>query len=283
MLAAALRVALAMAPEAVQSPPEDVPPETVGAEIPEAPPAAVPEAPPTVDTAPAVAPVGPPKPTAPAPRPPHRASQPAAVAEPPPPLDLPMPRHRGTGLFVSGGILGTAWVSLKAASTVLDLRDAASFDRGESDPSICVESCYIGWDFNALSSPVFLTSVALVGGGMHVYGRWTAHRDVRRRVPHDLRRTRLRTRLGWGLIGGGLGAFVVARIALLGPKSETGVVAIRELGWWLAAGGLYSGAALAGYGHGHRVGRRKAEAHVRAQVMPVLSSHSVGLAASGRF
>jgi hypothetical protein len=282
MLATALRIAaLAMIPETVQPPPKDVPPEAVGAEIaPEAPPTAVPEAPPAVDTAPAVTPVAAPKPAAPTPEPPPRPSNAAPSS---PPVDLPMPRYRGTGLFISAGILGAAWVSLKMVSTVIDLKLAAEIDRGEYDDSICAESCYSGWGFNAMSAPVLLSSVALVGGGMHVHGRWTAFRDARRGVPQDLRRTRLRIRLGLGLVGAGLGSFVVSRIALWGPRSETGVVTIRELGWWLAAGGLYSGAMLAGHGHGHRVGRRKAEARARMQVMPVLSRHSVGLGAAGRF
>jgi hypothetical protein len=305
MLATVLHLALAMSPE-IQAPPSvpeapapiEATPAVVVLPVGEPAPSSVPEAPPLQTATIAVVPPA----SEPAPAPvvtmptaapapvvaPTPLTTPELAAEviepaPAPAPSVPLPRFRGIGLFVSGGLFGAVWLPLKIIATSSDLRLAKEIDRGEYDPSVCVESCYVGFAFNAISAPLLVTSAGLLGGGMNIYGRWLAHRDVQRGLPHDLRRTRRMTGLGFGLIGGGLAAFVASRFAMRGPSSDSGYVALRELGWWAAAGGLYAGAGLAGYGRGYGVGRRKAESHVQAHVLPMVSSRFMGVGVSGRF
>jgi hypothetical protein len=199
---------------------------------------------------------------------------------------IPAPRRRGIGLFIAGGILGAVGLPLKIVATTSDTSTAREYDAGLIDPDDCVESCYAGPLFNVISAPLLITSASLVSGGLSLHGRWAAHRDVARRRPPYLLRTRLMTGLGAGLIVAGVATFIGSRFALQGPHasaSASGFVSIRELGWWSAVIGIYGGAGLVGYGTGYRAGRRTAEPKRQAQVAPLVSPQLMGVGVSGRF
>lgn len=270
---AALQLALALSPGATPAPP--APTEAVAA-----------PAPAVVATSSADIPAGP---AEPGPTPPSIVAPLApaplvfGASQPSPTPEIQPPRLRGIGMFVTGGLIGTVGLPFKIIAATSDMRRAGEIDRGLEDPSVCFEICYVGFAFNIISAPLLVTSAGLIGGGMTMHGRWAAHRDAARGLPHDTRRTRLMIGLGFGAIGAGIGAFVASRFAMANAQSEGQWVARRELGWWAALAGLYGGAGVAGYGVGYRAGRRKLDRRLQAGIAPMLSPQLVGLGMAGRF
>lgn len=307
MLAAALHLALAVISTAhiTQVPPEahveattpattEAEPSSISAAPVPAPSDAQPvEAAPAPTPAPSdaqvVAPVGAPSPAAVAPIGPTAAPDPAVAPLSPdgvpeiPTPELPRPRFRGIGFFVTGGLFAAVGMPFKIIATSSDTREARDIDRGVSDPSVCIEFCYVGTLFNVISAPLLVTSAGLFGGGMTMHGHWAAHRDASRGGLRSARRSHLMMGLGFGAIGAGIGAFIASRYAMRTAESEGQYVARRELGWWTLTTALYAGSGLAGYGVGYEAGRRKLAHRVQAQLAPMLSPQLVGLGVAGRF
>jgi len=198
--------------------------------------------------------------------------------------EIQPPRYRGIGLFIAGGVIGAVGLPFKIIATTSDTRLAREIDRGTYDPDVCIESCYVGFGFNIISTPLLVTSAGLIGGGMTMHGRWAAHRDAARGLPLlDARRTNLMIGLGLGAIGAGIGAFVVSRFAMANTQSDGQWIARREIGWWAALAGIYGGSGVAGYGVGYRSARRKLDRRLQTNLVPMLTPHVVGLGLSGRF
>jgi hypothetical protein len=281
MLAAAIQLALALSPGPSVAPETTPPAEAVTvpqpAEVPMPAALAEPAAPIVAPVAPApvVAPVEPVEPS-------PAFEAPAAVFGVPTP-EIELPRFRGIGMLVSGGLVGLVAIPLKITATAADVGQAASIDRGESDPDPCIEICYAGSIINVLSLPLHMTSAGLLGGGTTMYGRWAAHRDAARGRAFATRRARIMMGVGFGALGAGLTAFVASRLTLHDTATESQSVARRELGWWGALAGLYVGSSLAGYGVGYLGGQRHVERRLQASVTPMLSPQLVGLGVSGRF
>jgi hypothetical protein len=274
MLVAALRLALAMAPAATATAPQ------------------VPE-----DPASARAAVEPLSVSRPSPSPgasiPSEGTSPArattsAVAKTP----EPYPRI-AIGLFVSGGLIGATGLTFKVIGTSLAVSAAKEADRDatatarESDLPEDGDP-FFGPSMDLLAIIVaapLVTSSALLGSGMHVHGRWAAHRDHVERRPHVRRKANLMLGLGWSAIGLGIVSFATTRVTFPPPSATTHgrVTAIRELGWWTAIAGVFGGAGMAGYGVGYSIARDELDRRIQARIAPMLSRQLVGVGVSGRF
>lgn len=221
---------------------------------------------------------GPPTPVAPHPPPPLRAF--GAEPETFRPL-VELPRQRGIGLFVSGGVLGVVGISFKIAGARANLSLARASDRTGTE-IVCFEPCG-GFLSNIIATPFLITSAPLLGGGAHMLGRWVSYRDAAMRRPIDRRKTALMIGMGFGAIGVGVASWITGRLTFRKAATNTGEVAIYELGWWTAIASVYGGAGLVGYGSGYRRARRELWLELCDRVAPLLSSELVGVSLSGRF
>jgi hypothetical protein len=190
------------------------------------------------------------------------------------------PRFRGLGLSIAGGLLGVGWLAVKGTVSANDPSVARDLDRGKQKG--CIESCYIGTTFNPVGSVLLVGSAALLGGGMHVHGRWLAHQD--RGLGRSARTGRILAGVGGGMLGAGvLGLSLGLGLQRLQGSSETQMLRSRELGWWSATAFGITGAALAGLGHGIVRGHRERRERIQVSVAPMFGAGITGLSFSGRF
>lgn len=208
-------------------------------------------------------------------------------------LDQPQPvRRRGApsdrtlrvrtiAMGTVSSALGVVWLSMRAIVTSSDIREAREQDRNPAADDHCIESCYAGVGFNALSSPVLIAAAGFAGGSLHAHGRWLARND------RGLGRSK---RNGRVLVGSGV-ALMVGSVAALGvglgtqrlAGTEQGSTALREIGWWSLTALGTSGAALTGLGHGILRGHQDRPTKARVATAPLLGGGVVGLSISGRF
>lgn len=185
--------------------------------------------------------------------------------------EQPPPRFRGIGMFVGAAAFGIAGFGFKMIGTVNDPAEARAIERGESP---CFDFCYVGTIFNATSAPFWVSSLGLLGGGMHMRARWLAYWDVEDGIDRT-RRARVSLGTGAGLLGAGVVAFTVLQAARLGTDHQPTGIVLRESAWWTGLALGYAGATLAGWGNGYLRGREDRMVHV----IP----HPRGFAIAGRF
>ncbi len=138
----------------------------------------------------------------------------------------------------------------------------------------------------SIPSVVFITSFAnvlvvpgltLAGVGARRRGRWRHDRGLA-----DPDRTRLRWRVGWGLLGGGLATWAVTRAAgipvLRACETNGCAYGYIETTQWASLGLAVPGVILVGLAAGER-GRRPR----RVSAAPMLSPRTAGLSLGGRF
>lgn len=157
----------------------------------------------------------------------------STVGAPAAPMNAPR-RYRGTGLLVFAGIFGAGAFATKVAITALAIPSIS--DNTED----CVEACGAsGWLITGglAYTPAFVVSLFLLGGGMGMRGRWRADAE-RLDLDRPARRFPVRPAVGWGLLGSGVGVWVVTRmVGGLATGSDA-----ANFAWW--DGGYYASLAL---------------------------------------
>lgn len=200
------------------------------------------------------------------------------VTPPPSVIDLPPPRREGTGLLVAAGILGGGTLIFRSLVTA-----AAVSAANNPGPYSCF-GCAIVLG-GGIAAPFFAVSLGLLGGGMGLRGQFRAHDDLFGGQNLPTKRIPLRPKLGWGLIGGGAGLWVVTRLGgWLGCGNEACAVAILEVGSYGALGMITAGMMLGPYGAAHgRYTRQYRSVAPRVSMQPVVSRTFAGLSLRGRF
>ncbi|HET6582190.1 MAG TPA: hypothetical protein VFG69_02060, partial [Nannocystaceae bacterium] len=178
------------------------------------------------------------------------------------------------------GALGIAWLGLKAVGTANDPRLAREIDAGKASGT-CIESCYVGTLFNPVGAPVLVATAGFLGGSMHAHGRRLAHE--RRGLGRSRRNGVILASVGAGVLGAGLVGVGLGIGLQTQARTDVGMVASREVGWWSGAALGISGAALAGLGHGIVRGHRERREGIEIAVAPMLGARIAGLSFSGRF
>lgn len=181
---------------------------------------------------------------------------------------------RGIGLMTVSGALGLGWLGTKLVVTANDPRTAREIERDPSSARDCVESCYNSFTFHLIGAPLLVGSMAFLGGGLHVYGRWRGETGRRSSLSPGAA-----AGLGAGALLGGALTLVATQVAARGNDDHTQSVALLEVGWWSAGILGLTGAGMLGYSHGLERGRRRP----RLSVAPTMSRTFMGLGVSGRF
>lgn len=184
------------------------------------------------------------------------------------------PARSGRGLLAAGGVLlGLGAVGRLAIEGFW--AGPARLEPGEpfgqwSLPSIAL--------FTSFSNVLVVPGLVLTGFGARRHGTWRLASGAKAFDPVRTRRTR---RIGWGLLGGGLGLWALTRAVALPVlrRCETNGCAYGYLEptLWLALGATTAGTALVGLAAGERRFER------RVAVTPTLGPGGPGLSAGGRF
>jgi hypothetical protein len=190
-------------------------------------------------------------------------------------------------LFIATGVVGgAALLGRIAVSSVVLVYMHEKPNVHEDDPT--TPALMLG-----AGAPPATTGIAialgLLGGGAGLHGRWQARADLSRgRV--DRRRATRRARIGWSLVGAGVGLWGATRLAAeyacnAGPCRYL----VSELTYYpslaLATAGMFLGPAATSYRATVRdaSGRWAASGAPKASVAPSFNRHSVGVSVSGRF
>jgi len=130
--------------------------------------------------------------------------------------------------------------------------------------------------FTGFANVLVVPGLVLTGVGAHRRGRWRAERGLVDPAGH-----RLRHRVGWGLLGGGLAAWAltraVARPVLRACETNGCAYGYIESTYWASLGLVVPGAVLAGLAGGERRGSS------RLSVVPQWGPDTRGLSLGGRF
>jgi hypothetical protein len=185
-------------------------------------------------------------------------------------------------LGIAAGAFGVAWFGMKMTASVSDPKTAREIDRnGGYEKQGCVESCYVGPVFHITGSPLLVLTAGMLGGSMHMHGRWLG------RSGRGLGRTRAMGRnlaiTGGALLVGGIAGLTTGLLTAGSARTEVGYIAVREVGWWSATALGLSGAALAGLGHGILRGQRESRRGPQVAIAPMLGGSMTGISIAGRF
>ncbi|WAS90228.1 hypothetical protein [Nannocystis punicea] len=181
----------------------------------------------------------------------------------------------GRGLLIAGGVLTGLGVVGRIAleaywSTAAQIVPTDPFARWSTANLVFVTN----WNNLMFFGP----GLGLLTAGAYRRG---AHEASLGKV-RDAQRMR---RVGIGLLGGGLGLWVLSRalflpIAEACPSNRCAYTTL-ETTFWIGAGAIFAGAAHLAYGTGYL--RAGARARVRVQVAPSFGPGFGGLALAGRF
>jgi len=189
-------------------------------------------------------------------------------------------RAQTAGLGFAAAFFGVTYGSLKLTGTLVDVQRARELERSGDDVA-CLMTCYEGVYFNLAATPFLATSAAFLGGAMHVHGRRLAREG--RGLGRSRRHGVILTSVGAGTLGVAAVAFGLGVGLQWMPSTPSGLVAVREAGWWTGSALGFTGAAFAGLGHGvlreHRADSRKIDVMAVPMVGPGLSGFSL----AGRF
>ncbi|MEM7156125.1 MAG: hypothetical protein AAF799_24945 [Myxococcota bacterium] len=210
-----------------------------------------------------------------------------AVAEPLPVVELspidtdapktyPAPKYKGTALLAVGGVIG--------AGTLIYRGYVSAIAIGE------VGNSFLGPQFWLLTggvtaNPAFVISLGMIGGGMGMRGRSQAHHDMFETGEARPSFVPVKPRLGWGLVGGGAGLWIITRfVGYLGCQTDTCSVATLETGAYASLGAVTAGLVLGAYGTGYRRYTRDHQSLVsRIRAQPVITRTFSGISVAGRF
>ena len=176
--------------------------------------------------------------------------------------------------MVASGFFGLGWLGTKLVVTANDPRTAREIEADPGSAGACIESCYNGFVFHLAGAPMLVTSMGLLGGGMHLWGKWRGETGRGSRLS-----PRVAMGVGIGSLLAGGGALLLSQVSARYTSDPTQTVALIDIGWWSAGIFGLSGAALLGYGHGLRRGYDRAPFNFA----PTVSRNFMGLGVSGRF
>jgi len=196
-----------------------------------------------------------------------------AMPVPPAP---PRPRRgekSGRGMLIAGATLLGLGTAMRAGIEGFWAGPAA-LEAGEPFGQWSIPSIVF---FTGFANLMVVPGLALTGAGARRRGRWRHDRGLA-----DPDRTRLRWRVGWGLLGGGLATWAVTRavgVPVLRSCETNGCAyGYVETTQWASLGLAVPGVILVGLAAGER-GRRPR----RVSAAPMLSPRTAGLSLGGRF
>jgi len=211
--------------------------------------------------------------------PPPSEVAPPITVQPPPMAEIEVPRappppppSNGRGLLIGAAVTGVIGGVIRIATTVGVIRDIRG---SSSDPIVTTMTGSFFY------SPFIATAVGLAGGGMGRRGRFDAHNELFEGKPASRQR---RPGLGWGLFGGGVGVWLVTRIAgMTACPTDACVGRVWETGYYLSLAGTVPGVIMGAYGSGFNGYHKRFRHLADVTVAPMAHRGAWGMGVSGRF
>jgi hypothetical protein len=176
-------------------------------------------------------------------------------------------------MLIAAAVVGGTGMIVRVATTVSVIR--AMHIEGGLPLTTMVRGAFF-------YDPLIAIGLGLAGGGMARRGSHDAYRATSEGVSVDRSR---RKKIGWGLFGGGLGVWVLTRVAgLTSCRGHDDCTArVWEAGYYVSLAGTVPGVIIGGYGTGYDRYRRRFGHLSDVRLAPVASRQAWGLALSGRF